>query len=64
MSVAAYEAVFSLLFALDEGGDPNSTPGDPDWAVVHPATGRAIVGLHEDVLMADPSGQEGQDLFQ
>jgi hypothetical protein len=64
MNAAAYEAVFSLLFALDEGGDPNSESGPPAWAVVQASDGTHLAGLHEDVLSADPTGQEGQDLFR
>ena len=63
MSAAAYEAVFTLMFALDEGADPNGQPGRQLWALVDPSDGRRIAGLHEEVLMADPSGREGGDLF-
>lgn len=63
MSAAAYEAVFSLLCVLDEGGDPNGEAGPPSWVVVEPASGFPLDGLHEDVLSADPTGQEGRDLF-
>jgi hypothetical protein len=64
MSAAAYEAVFSLLFVLDEGGDPNGEPGPPAWAVVDPQSRSPLDGLHEGVLSADPTGQEGRDLFK
>ena len=63
MTLAAYEAVFSLLYALDEGGDPNGEPGPQAWKVVLPADGVPLDGLHEGLLIADPSGQEGRDLF-
>jgi len=46
MSAAAYEAVFTLIFALDEGADPNSEPGPQRWAVVDPSDGQRIAGLH------------------
>jgi hypothetical protein len=64
MNAAAYEAVFSLLFALDEGGGPNGEPGPAAWSVVRQPDGSPMDGLHEEVLMADPTGEEGQDLFR
>jgi hypothetical protein len=41
---AAYEAVFSTLYALDEPGVDEDD----------------FVGLHEELLGADPSGMEGR----
>lgn len=64
MSAAAYEAVFALLFVLDEGGDPHSDQASSEsWRVVALPRGEHLAGLHEEVLMADPTGREGSDLF-
>jgi hypothetical protein len=63
MNAAAYEAVFALLFVLDEGGNPHGDePSPPAWAVVSLPDGQPLDGLHEDVLSADPTGLEGADL--
>lgn len=65
MMAAAYEAVFSLLSVLDEGADPDSdADSQPSWAVVTVPKGERLDGLHEEVLMADPTGREGSDLFE
>jgi hypothetical protein len=75
MTAAAYEAVFRLLFLLSaehaEEGDGSFSTG---WAVVAadlletgkavPDAGKPLEFLHEDLLTADPTGQEGQDLFR
>lgn len=66
--VAAYEAVFTVLSVIDEGCDPAAPPDAPGWALIETdsqgnATGRQVVGLHEDILMLDPSGTGGADLF-
>jgi len=63
MGAAAYEAVFSLMFMLDEGADPHGAPGPRLWALVDRPGGQPIEGLHEDLLMADPTEREGGDLF-
>jgi hypothetical protein len=64
--VAAYEAVFGLLYHLEDDGLDSPLPS---WALVEvdPAgtpTGRDVGGLFEDLLGIDPSGREGQDLWQ
>lgn len=64
MSAAAYEAVFNLLSVLDEGADPESDSEAAAWSVVTVPDGKPLDGLHEDVLAADPTGQEGSDLFE
>jgi hypothetical protein len=75
MTAAAYEAVFRLLFLLSaehaKEGDGSFSTG---WAVVAvdlletgkavPDAERPLEFLHEDLLTADPTGQEGQDLFR
>jgi hypothetical protein len=64
LNAAAYEAVFNLLFILDDGGAPNGDDMAPAaWAVVALPGGEQLHGLHEEVLMADPTGREGSDLF-
>lgn len=52
MSAAAYEATFNTLFVLtsEEDIDELSESG-------------VAQGLHEDLLSADPTGNEGSDLF-
>ncbi|HEX4301619.1 MAG TPA: hypothetical protein VHZ78_02415 [Rhizomicrobium sp.] len=62
--MVAYRTVFDLLAHIDEGCDPDRPAGLPGWTLIetdrndHP-TGRAVGGLHEDVLMLDPTGREG-----
>jgi hypothetical protein len=63
MNAASYEAVFGLLALLDERADPDGESDDDSWALVDPESNQSIDGLHEDLLTADPTGQEGQDLF-
>jgi hypothetical protein len=73
MQVAAYEAVFGVLYLLDTHGPEDAPPGSPGWALV-PAVederggvvlgdAHELLGLHEDFLSADPTGQEGADFF-
>ncbi|MFG2245778.1 hypothetical protein [Spirillospora sp. NPDC048823] len=67
---AAYEAVFGLLFRLTaEGRDVQAPEDTPGWSLMGTTsqdrlTGRPVQGLHEDLLTMDPSGHDGQDLFQ
>ncbi|MGW3135030.1 hypothetical protein [Streptomyces sp. NPDC001139] len=65
----AYEAVFATLDELDAGGDANVSGVAAGWMVMESSedgspTGRALSGLHEDLLTMDPSGREGADLGQ
>lgn len=65
----AYEAVFATLDELDTGGDVNASGVEAGWVVMESGedgspTGRALSGLHEDLLTMDPSGREGADLWQ
>ncbi len=65
----AYEAVFATLDELDSGSDVNVSGIDVGWLVMESGedgtpTGRALSGLHEDLLAMDPSGREGADLWQ
>jgi hypothetical protein len=53
MAVASYEATFKALFVLT---------AEEDIAAL--VESRAAVALHEDLLTAGPTGQEGQDLFR
>jgi hypothetical protein len=53
MTAAAYEATFQTLFLLTSEEDLDELS----------ATG-AVQGLHEDLLSADPTGDEGSDLFR
>jgi hypothetical protein len=49
---AAYEAVFTAVWAIDEGHDPDAPDDCPGWRLMetepdcHP-TGRVVGGLHE-----------------
>ncbi|QFY15037.1 hypothetical protein GBF35_50395 [Nonomuraea phyllanthi] len=67
---SAYEALFGLLFHLTASGQDDEAPeGSPGWRLMETTTagdltGRAIPSLHEDLLGMDPSGREGQDLFE
>ncbi|MER6445373.1 hypothetical protein [Streptomyces venezuelae] len=67
---AAFEAIASALNVLDEGYasdlDDDSLPG---WSLQETTgdgspTGRSIGGLHESLLETDPSGNEGEDLWE
>jgi len=53
MSTAAYEATFHALFVLTSEEDLEEL-----------VRSGAAVGLHEDLLSADPTGNEGSDLFR
>ena len=53
MEAASYEATFRTLFLLT---------GEED--IVALAESGAAIMLHEDLLSADPTGREGQDLFR
>jgi hypothetical protein len=53
MSAARYEATFNALFVLTAEED-----------IAELAESGAAAGLHEDLLGADPTGREGQDLFR
>lgn len=52
MTAAAYEATFNTLLVLT---------GEEDIDTL--ARSGAIASLHEDLLSADPTGEEGRDLF-
>jgi hypothetical protein len=65
----AYEAVFATLDELDAGGDANGSGVEAGWVVMEAGddgrpTGRALSGLHEDLLTMDPSGRDAADLWQ
>jgi hypothetical protein len=58
----AFESIFSVLDRIDEGSDPEIDDG-PGWVLAEvdtngDGTGRIVGGLHEDILMLDPSGRE------
>lgn len=59
----AYEAVFNVLEIIDEGYD--SDIEKPGWALMEldetgEPTGRHVAALHEDILIMDSSGVEGE----
>lgn len=63
----AYETAFSVINRIDEGYDPGAPPDAPGWILMETdangkPTGRDVGGLHEDLLMLDPTGREGSDL--
>ena len=53
MTAAAYEAVFGTLFRLTAEEDLKAL-----------TESGAVLGLHESLLSADPTGREGADLFR
>lgn len=69
---ASYEAVFGVLYRVTgEHSDPELSDADdglPGWRLMElrngGLTGRGIDMLHESILSMDPSGNEGQDLFE
>ncbi|WP_229815854.1 hypothetical protein [Streptomyces lucensis] len=66
--VIAFEAVCATLDELDSGSDVNVSGIDVGWLVMESAedgspTGRALSGLHEDLLSMDPSGRDGADFW-
>jgi hypothetical protein len=74
---AAYAAVHSTLYRIDEGYDPDADAamdGLPGWQLMEvmeidrsgevELTGRVVNDLHESILTMDPSGQEGRDLWE
>ncbi|MEU5194228.1 hypothetical protein [Streptomyces scabiei] len=65
----AYEAVFATLDELDAGSGVNVSGVEAGWMVMESGedgspTGRALSGLHEELLTMDPSGRDGADLRQ
>jgi hypothetical protein len=61
----AYETVFAMLAHL---AGQESAEDLPTWALTEVdaagrPTGRHLDMLHEDLLLLDPSGQDGQDLW-
>lgn len=60
----AYETAFGVLDHIDEGHDPTAGDDAPGWRLVETdadgaATGRLIIGLHEDILAMAPRGDTG-----
>lgn len=60
----AYETAFGVLNHIDEGHDPAAGDDAPGWRLVETdadgaATGRPIIGLHEDILSMAPRGDAG-----
>ena len=50
---------FDVVHAVDEGYDPDAGDGLPGWLLIEldaemTTTGRAIIGLHEDLLTTEP----------
>ena len=61
----AYSTTFSVLNRIDEGCDPEAAEDVPGWVLAETnsegeGTGRVIAGLHESILLLDPSGREGK----
>jgi hypothetical protein len=64
----AYETVFDLLVYLDHDQPDDAARALPSWwlSELDPAgnpTGRLVQALYEDLLTLDPSGRDGQDLW-
>lgn len=65
----AYETAFATLDELSSGRNVNGLGLNIGWTVVESGadgapTGRALSGLHEDLLTTDPSGRDGADFWQ
>ncbi|NRQ32983.1 hypothetical protein HII36_14200 [Nonomuraea sp. NN258] len=63
----SYETVFGLLYLLDLGHD-DTMSGMPGWRLLEVdsdrnSVGRSMGGLHESLLGADPTGNEGMDFL-
>lgn len=63
--LVAYSTAFGVLQHIDEGCDEAVSDDAPGWCLVETSakgrpTGREIGGLHESILMMDPSGREGR----
>jgi hypothetical protein len=61
--MAAYEAMFSLVQVIDDGGDPDSGDDLPGWALAEigangEGTGRVVDALHESILELNPEGDK------
>jgi hypothetical protein len=61
----AYETAFGVLNHIDEGHDPAAGVDAPGWRLVETdadgaATGRLVVGLHEDILSMAPPRRDGE----
>jgi hypothetical protein len=74
MMAASYETAFRLLFFLTaEHAEEGAYDQMVGWTLleaklgddgaVTPVASSALEFVHEDLLMADPSGREGRDLF-
>lgn len=73
MQAASYETAFRLLFLLSSEHAPEDQPdATKGWALVpfdlataRPLTddGEVLLGVHEDLMEADPTGRGGEDLW-
>jgi len=65
---AAYDALFAMVEAIDAGIDWETAPDGPGWSLMETdaecaLTGRDVSALHESLLEVDPSGNNGDDLW-
>jgi hypothetical protein len=64
----AYDAAFGVIDRIDEGHDPDAPSDASGWTLMETSqgsiTGRTLDGLHEYLLMLDPSGHDGADLLK
>lgn len=65
---AAYDALFAMVETLDAGVDRETAPDGPGWSLIETdtecaLTGREVSALHESLLGVDPSGNDGEDLW-
>ncbi len=72
MTEARYETAFGLLYALDYGTEVDSVDAANGWMLVETfgpdkhvrlMPSPALASLYESLLMADPTGREGQDFL-
>jgi hypothetical protein len=66
---AAYDAMVAMVEMLDAGIDWEVAPQGPGWSLMETdadgaLTGRPISALHESLLATDPSGNDGDDLWE
>jgi hypothetical protein len=60
----AYSTAFDVVHRVDETCEEDASDEMPGWALIEldaagSPTGRAVGGLHEDLLNLDPSGRDG-----
>jgi hypothetical protein len=65
---AAYDAMVSMVGIIDAGADWDIAPDGPGWSLMETdadgeSTGRPVSALHESLLETEPSGNDGENLW-